>query len=188
MDEKGSKAKVRRTGRAVNDDAWIIEFLKRAAYGALATAENNQPFLNINTFAYDESENVLYFHGALKGRTRQNIENNEKVCYGVSEIGRFLPAETAFEFSVEYRSVILFGRAEIVADPEERRKGLNLLMEKYFPRYKSGADYTPINDHNLKITSVYKIYIEEWSGKRKEVDSDYPGAFLYEDRLGERDD
>jgi len=34
---------------------------------------------------------------------------------------------------------------------------------------------------------VYKIIIDEWSGKRKEVDSDFPGAFLFENRMEKGD-
>ncbi len=186
MTEKDSKAKIRRTSRAVFDDNWIINFLKNAQYGTLATADDNQPFLNINTFAYDESENVIYFHGAQRGRTRSNIENNSKVCYGVSSMGRLLPAKTANEFSLEYSSVIIFGRVEIVTDKDDAGKGLSLLLEKYFPQYESGKDFQPITERDLKITSVYKIKIAEWSGKRKEVDSDFPGAFLFEDRFGKQ--
>lgn len=187
MTEKGSKAKIRRTSRAVNDDIWIKDFLKNTSYGTLAMVEDNQPFLNINTFAYDESENVIYFHGAQKGRTRSNIENNANVCYGISNIGRLLPAKSANEFSVEYSSVIIFGRVEIVRDKNEAEKGLSLLMEKYFPRYESGKDFQPVTEHDLKITSVYKIIIDEWSGKRKEVDPDFPGAFLFENRMEKGD-
>ncbi|MEE9553997.1 MAG: pyridoxamine 5'-phosphate oxidase family protein [candidate division Zixibacteria bacterium] len=184
MTEKDSKAKIRRKSRAVDDDNWIIDFLKKASYGTLATADDNQPFLNINTFVYDESENAIYFHGAQKGRTRSNIDNNSKVCYGVSNMGRLLPAKSANEFSVEYSSVIIFGRVEIVTDKIKARKGLSLLMKKYFPRYESGKDFQPVTDRDLKITSVYKIIIDEWSGKRKEVDPDFPGAFLFENRFG----
>ena len=186
MTDKDSKANIRRKSRAVNDDNWIRDFLKKASYGTLATSVDNQPFLNVNTFAYDEPENAIYFHGALKGRTKSNIENNAKVCYGVSNMGRLLPAKSANEFSVEYSSVIIFGRAEIVTDKDEAKKGLSLLMEKYFPLHESGVDFQPITERDLKITSVYKIIIDEWSGKRKEVDPDFPGAFLFENRFGKR--
>lgn len=179
MNDDKSRTEIRRKSRAVNDDNWIRAFLKRAPYGTMATAVDNQPFMNINTFAYDEDENAIYFHGALRGRTRSNIELNRKVCYSVAEMGRLLPAETAFGFSVEYSSVIVFGNVELITDPNEARKGLELLMTKYFPHLISGKDYAPITEHDLKITSVYKIKIEEWSGKQKKEPSNFPGAFDY---------
>lgn len=186
MTGKSSKTKIRRIGRAVKDDEWIKGFLRNAAYGTLATADGDQPFLNINTFVYDDSRGVIYFHTALRGKTREIIVKNDKVCFGVAEMGRLLPAESALGFSVEYKSVIVFGRAEIVEDPDESRRGLDMLMAKYFPKLKSGVDFSPITEHDLKITSVYKIIIEEWSGKQKAVEADFPGAFFFENRSGEQ--
>ena len=37
----------------------------------------------------------------------------------------------------------------------------------------------PVSDSELARTSIYRIEIEEWSGKKKEASPDFPGAFLY---------
>jgi len=174
---------VRRTERAVEDEAWIKALLHRAAYGVLATVHEGQPFINSNLFVYDEAAHAIYMHTANVGRTRANVEKNDRVCFSVSEMGRLLPADTALEFSVEYAGVTVFGRAAIVTDEGEAQYGLQLLLDKYFPHLQSGRDYRPITSEDLARTTVYRIQIEQWSGKMKEADADFQGAFFYNDNV-----
>ncbi|MCP5094907.1 MAG: pyridoxamine 5'-phosphate oxidase family protein [Chloroflexi bacterium] len=170
---------VRRSDRAVNDDEWIRAFLHRAPIGYLATVHDGQPFINSNLFVYDETDNVIYTHTARVGRTQANVDASDRICFTISEMGRLLPADVALEFSVEYCGVMVFGTAVIVQDAEEATHGLQLLLDKYAPHLKPGRDYRPIVAEELKRTAVYRINIEQWSGKKKEVEADFPGAFLY---------
>jgi len=170
--------KIRRSNLAM-DDGWIREFLHRGGMSTMATSINGQPFLVTRNYAYDEDRNVLYMHGAKKGRTIENIQVNNSVCFTVNEMGRLLPADEALEVGIEYAGVIVFGRAYIVDDSKEAIHGLQLLLDKYFPHLASGADYEPISPESLKITAVFRIEIEFWSGKEKKVEDDFPGAFYF---------
>jgi len=170
--------RMRRSDRA-QDDVWIRAFLHRAPFGFLATLVNEQPFINSNLFVYDEAAHVIYMHTAREGRTRANIEGDQRVCFSAAEMGRLLPADTALEMSVEYAGVVVFGRAAVVSDEAEARHGLQLLLDKYCPHLRPGRDYRPITDEELSRTSVYRIQIEQWSGKKKEAVADFPGAFFY---------
>src|SRR3954451_10996862 len=169
--------RVRRHDRAIEDDAWIRDFLRTAPSGSLATAHDGQPFINTNLFVYDETTNAIYMHTARVGRTRANVMADERVCFSVSRMGRFLPADTAFEFSVEYAGVVVFGRAHIVADTAEAACALQMLLDKYAPHLQPSVDYRPATAKELGRTSVYKIEIDRWSGKMKKADADFPGAF-----------
>ncbi len=177
-------AAVRRADRAVTDEMWIKEMLHTAAWGTLATAHDGQPFLNSNLFVYDESRHVIYTHTAHVGRTRANVEAEgpARVCFGVFDMGRLLPADEALEFSVEYEGVTVFGTAQVVGDAAEAEHGLQLLLDKYAPHLRPGRDYRGITADELKRTAVYRIDITEWVGKRKEAASDFPGAFRYDER------
>jgi nitroimidazol reductase NimA-like FMN-containing flavoprotein (pyridoxamine 5'-phosphate oxidase superfamily) len=170
---------VRRADRAVDDETWIANFLKRAAVGVLATVYDGQPFINSNLFVYDETSRCIYMHTARYGRTRSNVDADERVCFSATEMGRLLPADEALEFSVEYSSVVVFGTAHVITQNDEARLGLQLLLDKYFPHLQPERDYRPIVDEELARTSVYRIDIESWSGKRKQVEDDFPGAFVY---------
>lgn len=173
---------VRREDRAVTDEAWIRAFLHQAPFGALATVYQGQPFINNNLFVYDEAGHAIYMHTARVGRTRANLETSERVCFSLSQIGRLLPADEALEFSVEYRGVMVFGTATIVTAEAEQVHALQLLLDKYFPHLRPGKDYRPITPEELRRTSVYRIAIEQWSGKQKEVEANFPGAFFYGQR------
>ncbi|NTU85573.1 MAG: pyridoxamine 5'-phosphate oxidase family protein [Chloroflexales bacterium] len=173
------RAEVRRRDRAVEDDGWIAALLGRAAMATVAMAHEGQPFINSNLFVYDAGRHAIYLHTARYGRTRSNVEADERVCLSVSEMGRLLPADAALEFSVEYAGVTVFGRASVVADADEAAHGLQLLLDKYFPHLRPGEHYRGITPEELARTSVYRIDIDEWSGKRKAVAEDFPGAFSY---------
>ncbi len=117
------------------------------------------------------------------GRFAANIQANPKVSLSVSWMGRMLPAETALEFSTEYAGVIVFGQARLIKDQAEASRALQLLLDKYFPHLHSGKHYSPIFPAELKRTAVFRIDIEQWSGKMKRKTKDFPGAFFYHDGI-----
>ena len=161
--------RIRRQDRA-RDDAWIRAFLHRAPFGSMATVRDGQPFIVTRKFAYDEARHAIYLHGAAKGRAYDNVQADGRVCFSASEMGRLLPAQRAMNFSVEYSGVVVFGHAAIVTDTAEAKRGLQLIMDKYFPHLRPGEDYEPATDTDLKVTAVYRIDIESWSGKEKKVE------------------
>ena len=175
--------KIRRSDRA-KDDAWILAFILDGAMGTMATSLDGQPFLVTRNYAYDPDRHAIYMHGAKKGRTYANVQANDRVCFSVSEMGRLLPADEALEVGVEYAGVIAFGRVLIVDDPAEAAHGLQLLLNKYFPHLKSGSDYEPITPEGLKITAVFRIDIESWSGKTKQAQDDFLGAYYFDELQG----
>jgi uncharacterized protein len=173
-------AQVKRKDRAVEDEAWIRAMLHRAAIGILATANDGQPYITSRHFVFDEAASAIYMHAAPAGRTRTDVEANASVCFSVSEMGRLLPAPTAFGLGSEFASVVVFGRASIVADEAEATHALQLLLEKYFAHLEYGQDYRAIQPGEVARTIVYRIEIEQWSGKQKQVAEDFPGAFWYD--------
>lgn len=174
-----SRTTVRRRDRAVEDDGWIERVLRAAGSGVLATVSGGEPFLNSNLFVYDPARRAIFMHTARLGRTRAHVEAHPRVCFTVFELGRLLPADTALEFSCEYASVAVFGTGRIVTDPDEQRDALQALLDKYVPDRRPGRDYRPITDEELARTSVFRVDVEEWIGKRKRVEDDFPHARPY---------
>lgn len=147
------------------EDDWISTFLRTAKVGHIASSRDGQPFVNPSTFWFDEEYHQIIFHSNAAGRIRSNIENNPRVCFEASALGKMLPSNVALEFSLQYRSVILFGTVRLVSDPDEARRVLYGLIKKYFPLMAPGREFREITDKELRATSVYAIQIEEWSGK-----------------------
>jgi uncharacterized protein len=165
--------------RAINDDEWIAKFLKKPGMATITTARDGQPFASTLLFVFDESVKAIYFHTARRGRVWENIQANPRVCLIAAEMGRLLPADTAMNFSVEYQSVAVFGNARLIEDAGEAERGLQLILDRYFPHLRPGRDYRSIVENELNATAVYRLDIEEWSGKRKAVGEDFPGSFLW---------
>lgn len=170
--------KIRRKERG-KDAAWIKAFLARAEFGTFATVQGDQPFLVTRNYAYDEAAHVIYMHGAKKGRTYESATAAPKVCFSISEAGRLLPGKRASNLGTEFSGVVIFGRLQVVEEPDQAKHGLQLLCDKYFPHLKPGVDYETTTDSDLKVTAVLRINIESWSGKESKAPDDYPGAFYF---------
>lgn len=146
-------------------DEWIIKFLQDADVGHIATRWDDQPFITPSTFWYDEERHEIYFHSNIVGRLRANIERHSQVCFEASRVGKPLPSNVALEFSIQYASVIAFGKIRVIDDEAEKLRTLYGLIEKYFPGMSAGKEYRPITEKELARTSAYAISIESWSGK-----------------------
>lgn len=161
------------------DDAWIRAFLHRALWGVLATAAAGRPFVNSNLFVFDEGEHCVYLHTARTGRTPENVAAGGPAAFTVSTMGRFLPADEALEFSVEYAGVVVFGTVAPVDDEDRKRAALEQIMEKYAPHLAPGKDYRPVTGPETARTGVHRLRIEAWSGKEKRAATEFPGAYRF---------
>jgi nitroimidazol reductase NimA-like FMN-containing flavoprotein (pyridoxamine 5'-phosphate oxidase superfamily) len=149
---------MRRKDKAMQDGA-IIDLLQNREYGVLSTVDGNeQPYgVPLN---YVLMNNCIYFHCALEGHKLDNLALNHKVSFCVVGRTNLLPAE----FSTEFESVIVFGRASVIAG-EERYQALKALIEKYSPEFVSeGSAYIEKFDSR---TRVVKIEIDRMTGKAK---------------------
>ena len=158
-------AAFQRRPQHARDDGWIRAFLREARIGHIASSLDGQPFINPTMFWYDEENHLIVFHSNAAGRIRSNIESNPKVSLEASELGKFLPSNVALEFSLQFRSVVVFGSARVITDSPEARRLLYGLIGKYFPAMTAGKEYREITDKELRSTSIYAIQIDSWSGK-----------------------
>lgn len=148
------------------NDEWIEAFLSSSQVGHVATRWENQPFITPVLFWYEVGKRRIYFHTNLYGRLRTNCEHFPEVCFDTSEMGKLLPSNIAGEFSVQYASVVVFGKIRVVENPDEKESGLMGLLRKYFPDLEAGVDYRPITREELDQTAVFCIEVEQWSGKK----------------------
>jgi uncharacterized protein len=147
------------------NDAWIKSFLRKSLIGHVGHVSGDQPFITPSNFWFDEANHQIIFHSNVAGRTRSNLEKRPLVCFATSEYGKLLPSNAALEFSIQYRSVMVFGTVKVIIEANEKRYMLEKLIEKYFPDLRPGMEYRPITQKELDRTSVYSIHIDSWSGK-----------------------
>lgn len=102
--------------------------LQTATSGVLAVAgDDGYPYAVPLSFAYADGR--LYFHTAKSGHKLDALRRNPKTSFCVIEQDKIVPAE----YTTYFRSVIVFGKTRIVEDNAEKRRGLELLADKYSP-------------------------------------------------------
>ena len=112
---------------------------------------------------YGREGNSIYFHGSALSRMNRNLKEGMDVCISVTNVDAVVLARSAFHHSINYRSVILFGRpGELVSDPE-KTNGLKIITEHIIPGRWN--DVRPPDANELKATSVFSLQINEASAK-----------------------
>lgn len=177
--ETAKRSEMRRADRQVNDEQWIRAMLRDEPIAVIATVQNGQPFLRMLGFLYEEAEHTIYIHGAKEGRGAYTLGLDGRLCLTVYRFGRMIPSKRAFTYFLEYASVIVFGQAVEIHDDAIKAEKMQRLMNKWAPQMKAGIDYEPGSAEELGRTAVYRVAIEEWSGKQKNK-KDETGYDYYE--------
>jgi nitroimidazol reductase NimA-like FMN-containing flavoprotein (pyridoxamine 5'-phosphate oxidase superfamily) len=148
------------------DDEWIRKFIEQAQVGHIATQWDEQPFITPILYWYDANKHEIYFHTNIIGRLRANIERNPNACFEACQMGKLFSSNVALHFSMQYESVVAFGKVCVIEDKSEQKRVLYGLIAKYFPGMQPGQEYRPIIDEELQRTGVFAFRVDSWSGKR----------------------
>jgi nitroimidazol reductase NimA-like FMN-containing flavoprotein (pyridoxamine 5'-phosphate oxidase superfamily) len=128
--------------------------------------EQGQPFVIPMTYQFDpDRPEHLYLHGGHHSRLLQHLATGALVCITVTLVDGLVYSKTALFHSMNYRSVVVFGRAGEEPVHAERRALLEGMVSRYWPGRTAGRDYDPIPDDHLEPTAFVAIRIEELSAK-----------------------
>jgi len=160
--EQSDKTRVRRLperGRYDRDTIYAI--LDEALICHVGFVVEGHPVVipTIHTRVGDD----LYFHGAPAAGMLRNLRQGADACVNVTLLDGLVLARSAFHHSMNYRSVVVFGKAEEVADREEKLRVLAALVE-HVCRGRS-ADARGPDEKELKQTIVLRVPISEASAK-----------------------
>jgi nitroimidazol reductase NimA-like FMN-containing flavoprotein (pyridoxamine 5'-phosphate oxidase superfamily) len=147
--------------------------------------QDGQPFVIPMTYHFDaERPDHVYLHGAHHSRLMQHLATGAPVCVTVTILDGLVHSRTALFHSVNYRSVVVFGRAGGEPPRAERRRLLEGMVSRYWPGRTAGRDYDPIPDDHLERTAFIALRIDELSAKvrtggpkgPRDNDPDAPGT------------
>lgn len=113
--------------------------------------------------AYGRAGDVLYIHGARASRMQKALATGADVCITVTLVDGLVLARSAFHHSINYRSVVVFGRARVVESEEEKNEALEAFTEHVMPG--RWADVRWPNAQELAATTVLAIQLSEASAK-----------------------
>lgn len=152
---------VREAHRAVYDREAAYRILDEGFLCHVGFVADGQPFV-IPT-SYGRKDANLYIHGSAASRMLRQLKESVPVCITVTLLDGLVLARSVFNHSMNYRSVVVLGKATLVDDPEEKLEALRTLSEHILPG--RWADSRQPNASELKQTSVLRLPIEEFSAK-----------------------
>lgn len=147
--------------RAHYDRATIYSIIDAAVLAHVGYVIDGQPFVT-PTNCWRDGDRVLW-HGSMASRMLKTVRERVPVCVTITHLDGLVMARSAFHHSVNYRSVMLFGRAEMVSDKEEKERALEAFVERIAPG--RWATLRPMTAKELKATMVVSMQIEEASAK-----------------------
>jgi nitroimidazol reductase NimA-like FMN-containing flavoprotein (pyridoxamine 5'-phosphate oxidase superfamily) len=120
---------MRRNEKAVTDPVAIEAIIAAARVCRLAMCDRGRPYVVPLCFGYQDR--VFYFHSAAQGRKLDVLNANPRVCVELESDVTLQPADKPCEWGMGFNSVIAFGTARRVSDPDEKRRALDAIMNHY---------------------------------------------------------
>jgi uncharacterized protein len=150
--------------RGSYDRAAIDAILDASPLAHVAYVHNGSPVVT-PTLQWREG-NHIYWHGSSASRMMRATGGAE-VCVTVSLLDGFVMARSAMHHSVNFRSVMVFGKPEPVTAPEEKEARLKAFFDGLFPgRWET---LRPVTAQELKATAVLSLSISEASAKLRDA-------------------
>jgi uncharacterized protein len=147
--------------RGSHDWSTISQILDAGFLAHVGFSVNNQPFV-IPTL-YGRRGETLYLHGSAASRMLRELQTGIEACVTVTLVDGLVLTRSAFHHSMNYRSVVAFGKAKKIEDPIYKVQCLQVISEHVIPG--RWAEVRSPNASELKATTVLEFFIEDASSK-----------------------
>jgi len=156
------RTRVRRVPRrGVYDKAAVYGILDEGFICHAGFAIDGQPYV-IPT-GYARSGDQIYLHGSTGSRMAQALGSGAEVCVTVTLVDGFVLSRSAFHHSINYRSVVILGRARVVEEAAEKMAALKAFTNHILP--DRWEEVRQPSEQELKATMVLALPLEEVSAK-----------------------
>jgi nitroimidazol reductase NimA-like FMN-containing flavoprotein (pyridoxamine 5'-phosphate oxidase superfamily) len=170
-----SRTKVRRLAkRGAYDKAVVHSILDEGLLCHVGFSVEGQPYV-IPTL-YARAGERLYLHGSAVSRMLKTLAEGVDICVTVTLVDAYVLARSAFHHSMNYRSVVVLGRAQLITDDAERMDALRILTNHIVPN--RWEEVREPNELEMRQTAVLTLPLEEVSakirvGEPKDDEEDY---------------
>lgn len=156
------RTRIKRGATRARYEAEVIRSILRAGlYCHVGVVHDGHPAV-IPT-AYALVDDALCIHGSTANRVMREVRDGAEACVAVTLLDGLVLARSAFHHSVNYRSVVLYGRAIEVTAADEKILALNALVDHMVPGRSAGV--RPPSHEELLRTMVLRIPLDEASAK-----------------------
>lgn len=149
---------MRRKDKEITDRPQIEEILRKERTCRVAFHDGVYPYMIPLSYGYEDG--AIFFHGFREGHKIDCIRKNPHVCFEIDADVEVVRDQDPCEWTVRYRSVVGFGKAAILQDPEEKRRGLDVIVKQF------AGTALPFPDEAMVKVAVVRIDIESMTGRR----------------------
>ncbi len=154
---------MRRKDKEIVDPGIFREMLRAAKVCRLAMCSlQGEPYMVPLCPGYSEEEHSLYFHGSAGGHKHGLLRENPRVCFEIEEGVSLVENEDPCEWGMHYRTLVGFGRAEFLESPEEKQRGLNIIVRHYTGKPSEHTFPEPM----LRRLALFRVFIESLTGRQ----------------------
>ena len=154
---------MRKKDREIKDTKELEEILQKADVCRIAFAVDGVPYIVTMNFGYIWKDQLtLYFHCAKEGKKLELMKKNNMVCFEMDIDHELVQSENACDWGMKYRSIVGLGSLESITDEEEKKKGLDCIMDHY--GFSGKKEY---NEKVLNLTEILRLTVTEFTGKKK---------------------
>lgn len=151
------------------DSQWALEVMHKAPYITISFIDTEGKAYGLPLSLASDDEVNWYFHGALEGKKLESVKAHPEVC--LSAVTRCTPTIGPKDgsFTLQYKSAIAYGKAEIVTGEAEKIHALRLICQRFLPQHMDAFDQSIAR--SLGRTAVIRITLSAPpTGKRKQYD------------------
>lgn len=146
--------------RAILDKKELADVIQRSRFCHLSLVdEQGKPYVIPMNFGF--RDDVIYLHGAQHGRKIDILKNNPSVCinFTTDHLLRYQNEEVACSWSMKYRSVLCYGDAEFITEPEEKIAAFHIVMAQY-----TDGEFK-FNSPAIREVCVWKVRVLRMDGR-----------------------
>lgn len=147
--------------RGAYDAATIHAILDEGFLAHVGFNVEGQPYVIPTLYGRDGER--LYLHGSAASRMLRHLDTGVPACVTVTLVDGLVLARSAFHHSINYRSVVAFGTAQLITDSERKVHALRILSDQVIAR--RWDEVREPNQQELKATAVLEFAIQEASAK-----------------------
>ena len=158
------RTRLRRLPERGSHERDVVDAILDAGYVChIGFVVDGQPYV-IPT-GYVRVDDRIYVHGSAASRMVRSVAADVDLCLTVTLVDGFVLARSAFHHSINYRAVVILGRARLVTDAEEKLEALrrftnHVIAERF-------DEVRPPTEQELKATAVFAVPIAEASAKMR---------------------
>jgi len=147
--------------KAAYDTDTVYGVLDAGIVAHVAFVQDGNPV--VVPMIYGRKDGTIYLHGARKARVIRMLEQTDRACMNVTLLDGIVLARSAFNSSMNYRSVTVFGKPTLVEGRDEKLAAINCISEHSMPgRWE---DLRDSHDREVKMTGVIELEIATASAK-----------------------